>query len=46
MPQARFEPAISAGEWPQTYALESQRLGLPAVLVVNNVSSIIHNIND
>ena len=33
MPPVGFEPTISAGEWPQTYALDRAATGTPTTVI-------------
>jgi len=41
MPLAGFEPTISAGEWPQTYALDCAATGIGSVY--SSLYKILHS---
>jgi len=32
-----FEPIISAGEWPQTHALDSEATGIGLVMIITKI---------
>jgi hypothetical protein len=43
MPLAGFESTISAGEWPQTYALDRAATGIGSVYSSLYTSKILHS---
>ena len=40
MPPAEFEPTISAGEWPQTFALDRAAIRIGTYTYINALISI------
>jgi hypothetical protein len=45
MPPVGFEPTISAGERPQTYALDRATTGTGIICMYINIYIYVHNIN-
>ena len=41
----RFEPTISAGEWPQTYALDRATTGTGSTLVITEAKRYEYSLN-